>query len=286
MNIRFVNHNGDEVDLMNGAYKIEDSSLFSHSWDYDSNDASTGYGGTIKKFKKGVQTKDITIHIEGVGMESYKQAYDHLMEIVDADVIDEVPGKIYIDDAYMRCYITEGNPSYFVPGLDMCTYKFKFASPYPFWITEMKRSFQKIINGSGGTEEFLDYEHDYNYDYTMPYGGDVIWKVDHYAPCEYEMVIYGPCVDPRVVINGHIYQVYATLDENEYIKVNSRENSVVQYLANGTQRDLYDYRVKITGSLFEPIAPGNIRVVWSGEFGFDLTLFCERSEPRWKIQDS
>lgn len=100
------------------------------------------------------------------------------------------------------------------------------------------------------------------------------------------MIIYGPCVDPRVAINGHIYQVYATLDENDYLKINSRENSVVQYLANGTQRDLYDYRVKITGSLFEPITPGNVRVVWSGEFGFDLTLYCERSEPRWKIQDS
>lgn len=132
----------------------------------------------------------------------------------------------------------------------------------------------------------MDYEHDYGYDYTMPYGGDVIWQVDHYAPCEYEMIIYGPCVDPRVVINGHIYQVYATLDENDYLKINSRENSVVQYLVNGTQRDLYDYRVKITGSLFDPIKPGNVRVVWSGEFGFDLTLFCERSEPRWKIQGS
>ena len=86
--------------------------------------------------------------------------------------------------------------------------------------------------------------------------------------------------------NGHIYQVYVTLDENDYLKINSRENSVVQYLANGTQRDLYDYRVKITGSLFDPITPGNVRVVWSGEFGFDLTLFCERSEPRWKTQDS
>ena len=44
MNIRFVNHNGDEVDLMNGSYKIEDSSLFSHSWDYDSDDALKVWG--------------------------------------------------------------------------------------------------------------------------------------------------------------------------------------------------------------------------------------------------
>ena len=285
MDIRFVNHNGNEVDLMSGAYKIEESSLFSHSWNYDSDDAASGYGGKIKKFRKGVQNREINIHIEGVGMESYKQAYDHIMEIFDEDIIDETAGKLYIDDFYMRCFITDGDPVYFVPGLDMCTYKFKLASEYPFWIHEESRSFPPISSSSEG-ESYLDYEHDYPYDYTMPYGGDVIWKVDHYAPCEYEMIVYGPCVDPRAVINGHIYQVFTTLDENDYVKINSRENSVVQYLANGTQRDLYDYRVKITGSLFEPIMPGNVRVVWSGEFGFDLTLFCERSEPKWKTQNS
>lgn len=285
MDIRFVNHNGNEVDLMSGAYKIEESSLFSHSWNYDSDDAASGYGGKIKKFRKGVQNREINIHIEGVGMESYKQAYDHIMEIFDEDIIDETAGKLYIDDFYMRCFITDGDPVYFVPGLDMCTYKFKLASEYPFWIHEESRSFPPISSSSEG-EAYLDYEHDYPYDYTMPYGGDVIWKVDHYAPCEYEMIVYGPCVDPRAVINGHIYQVFTTLDENDYVKINSRENSVVQYLANGTQRDLYDYRVKITGSLFEPIMPGNVRVVWSGEFGFDLTLFCERSEPKWKTQNS
>ena len=161
----------------------------------------------------------------------------------------------------------------------------KVLADRPVWIIEEKRAFQRITNGIS-EETHLDYEHDYNYDYTMPYGGDVIWHVDHYAPCEYEMVIYGPCVDPSVVINGHTYKVYATLDDNDYLIINSRENSVVHYLSNGTQRDLYDYRAKIGDSLFEPITPGNIRVVWSGEFGFDLTLFCERSEPRWKTQGS
>ena len=129
--------------------------------------------------------------------------------------------------------------------------------------------------------------YDYNYDYTMPYGGDVIWNVDHYAQCEFLMTVFGPCVDPRVVINGHPYQVYVTLDENEYLQIDSRPNAntVVKYAANGIQQDVYDMRAK-QESVFEPITAGNVRVVWPGDFGFDLTLFCERSEPRWKIQGS
>lgn len=285
MDIRFVNHNGNEVDLMGGAYKIEESSLFSHSWHYDSDDAASGYGGKIKKFRKGVQNREINIHIEGVGMESYKQAYDHLMEIFDEDIIDETAGKLYIDDFYMRCFITDGDPVYFVPGLDMCTYKFKLASEYPFWIHEEFRSFPPISSGSEEEESYLDYEHDYPYDYTMPYGGDVIWNVDHYAPCEFLMTVFGPAVDPRVVINGHPYQIYTTLDANEYLQIDSRANTVVKYLANGIQQDIYDYRAK-RESVFDPITPGNISVVWSGEFGFDITLYCERSEPKWKTQSS
>lgn len=117
----------------------------------------------------------------------------------------------------------------------------------------------------------------------MPYGGDVIWNVDHYAPCEFLMTIFGPAVDPRVVINGHPYQVYTTLDANEYLQIDSRANTVVKYLANGIQQDIYDYRAK-QESVFDPITPGNISVVWSGEFGFDITLYCERSEPRWKTK--
>lgn len=285
MDIRFVNHNGNEVDLMSGVYKIEESSLFSHSWNYDSDDAASGYGGKIKKFRKGVQNREINIHIEGVGMESYKQAYDHIMEIFDEDIIDETAGKLYIDDFYMRCFITDGEPVYFVPGLDMCTYKFKLASEYPFWIHEESRSFPPISSGSEGEESYLDYEHDYPYDYTMPYGGDVIWNVDHYAPCEFLMTVFGPAVDPRVVINGHPYQIYTTLDANEYLQIDSRANTVVKYLANGIRQDIYDLRAK-QESVFDPIAPGNISVVWSGEFGFDVTLYCERSEPRWKTQNS
>ena len=69
------------------------------------------------------------------------------------------------------------------------------------------------------------------------------------------------------------------------MQIDSRNNKVIKYAANGTQQDLYDMRAK-QESVFDPIDPGNVRVVWSGGFGFDLTLYCERSEPRWKTQNS
>lgn len=260
-----------------------DGSFHSYKWTPEVIERKVGE--TVTGFTKASKIYQITLTIRGK-LEDRKALIDDITDAFEHDVINVSPGRIYFGDWYIDCFIKDKTTGISGTWNNWTELQIGIYCPYPSWITEEERSFKKIINGSGESEEFLDYEHDYGYDYTMPYGGDVIWQVDHYAPCEYEMIIYGPCVDPRVVINGHIYQVYATLDENDYLKINSRENSVVQYLVNGTQRDLYDYRVKITGSLFDPIKPGNVRVVWSGEFGFDLTLFCERSEPRWKIQGS
>ena len=281
--VRYISSNKKEYNLIGDKMRPTDGIFHEYEWTPEVIERKIGE--TVTGFTKGSKTYQITLTIRGK-LEDRKALIDDLTDAFEHDVISVSPGRIYFGDWYIDCYIKEKTTGISGTWNNWTELVVGVYCPYPSWIAESKRSFPKLISESGESEEFLDYEHDYNYDYAIPYGGDVIWKVDHYAPCEYEMIVYGPCVDPRVVVNGHIYQVYATLDENDYLKINSRENSVVQYMANGTQRDLYDYRVKITGSLFEPIAPGNVRVVWSGEFGFDLTLFCERSEPRWKIQDS
>lgn len=272
---------GEEINLSDGHIKAHIKTAGFYDYEYEVIEIELASGITVDRFDRKSKQYDLILDFRG-NSEERADAAEKFLSLTSQDVINKKIGKLYFKEHYLSCYIISSK--YENAGRARTVRKIAgIYAPRPAWITEAKRSFPKIIGGTGVEEEFLDYVHDYNYDYTMPYGGDVIWQVDHYAPCEYEMIIYGPCVDPRVVINGHIYQVYATLDENDHLRINSRENSVVQYLANGTQRDLYDYRVKTTGSLFDPITPGNVRVVWSGEFGFDLTLFCERSEPRWKI---
>lgn len=64
-----------------------------------------------------------------------------------------------------------------------------------------------------------------------------------------------------------------------------RDNTIVKYRSDGVRQDIYDSRAK-QQSVFDLIAPGNIRVVWPGSFGFDLKLYCERSEPKCKTKGS
>ena len=54
----------------------------------------------------------------------------------------------------------------------------------------------------------------------------------------------------------------------------------MKYRNNGVMVNLFDLRGK-EFSVFEPIPGDVVTVTWNGSFGFDITLFEERSEPAW-----
>lgn len=77
-----------------------------------------------------------------------------------------------------------------------------------------------------------------------------------------------------------MYRVYTTVDDQEYIRINSRENTVQRVKNNGEIINEFNNRGK-DDSIFEPILPGSQTVVWPGTFGFDVILHQERSELKW-----
>ena len=109
--------------------------------------------------------------------------------------------------------------------------------------------------------------------------GNVI--LDHYASCDFLLTIYGPCVNPRIVIGNNLYEVKTKLDAGEYMLIDSRAGTVVRVRTNGVKVNEFDNRVTNPNSPFEKIQPGYNLVGWDGSFGFDLLLFIERSEPAW-----
>ena len=274
---------GEELELSGGNIRahIKTAGLYDYEWEVNATTELTR--SKIKNFGKKAKKYEITLDFRG-NQEERANAAEKLYELSERDIVKMTPGRLIFKDHYLTCYIIGGEigTSKLKRAVEKTVYVY---APYPFWIREESRSFPPISPGEQQDDACLDYEHDYSYDYTMPYGGDVIWKVDHFSPCEFLMTVFGPAADPRVVINGHPYQIYTTLDTNEYLQIDSRNNQVIKYLANGIQQDIYDLRAK-QESVFDPITSGNISVVWPGDFGFDLTMFCERSEPRWKTRNS
>lgn len=293
MEFSYVNNRGERIDLSDYPYIFQEGSLLDWTYTYStdslaSRDVTYGYKMAAKSTPvKLAVLCDYTIPLEQRKQE-WKAAVDHLCDVISADVADDKNGKLYTDTGfYLSCKIIGSQKSDWRMGLPIMFNTLSVLSDNPVWIREETKEFfpQSETSEPSAEDDGLDYPYDYPYDYTAQKIGTADWYIDHYDSSEFMMTIFGPCVNPRILIDGYPYEVFDTLENNEYIVIDSRNNSVVKYLANGNTQDLYDLRAK-EQSIFEPIPSGNINLSWSGAFGFNITLFIERNEPRWRTKSS
>lgn len=278
--IQYISSSGETFDLLNFKTRLKDANFHNYAWEYDSIEQQ--YGIDITKFRKAAKEYEASVIFRG-SIEERKRNLNRFLEASERDIINKAPGKVLYEDYYIRAYVISSS-TYPYDGADWTQKDVVFLCPYSFWIDEETRSFLPAQNTSSDAE-FLGYPYGYDYDYSAPDATDILWAVNHFAPCEFLMTIYGQANNPLVTINGHPYQVFAELETGEYMTIDSRGNTVQKHLPDGTTANLYNSRAR-QESIFTPIESGSIRVVWSGEFGFDITLFCERSEPRWKTNGS
>ena len=152
-----------------------------------------------------------------------------------------------------------------------------FQAPALEWIREVKKSFfpqEEKASISG-----MDFPFDFSFDFAADKRGVEQWDVEHITSSDFRMTIFGPCINPRILINGYPYEVIATLEKNEYMVIDSIEQTVTKYMENGTAVNMFDYR-GYDYSVFEKISSGLLTLNWSGDFGFDLILFLKRREAR------
>lgn len=148
----------------------------------------------------------------------------------------------------------------------------------PVWRKEEKYSFggatNPVYNADG-----LEYPYDFKYDFAG-LGESCFISNEGYTGADFEFVIYGACENPVISIGFQTYAVYTTLETGEYIIINSVMKKIYKVKNNGERVNLFHLRDK-TFDIFKKIPPGISTAAWSGAFGFDLTLYIERSEPPW-----
>lgn len=273
MNIKYVNHLNEELDLSGVPYLLQNCDAFDYSWEpsmvarSDNKSKVESFKRTSKKFTAELLIKD----------DDFTAAVNRFFEITEKDIVANELGRLVLESGeYLPCFITESKHTGFHLRNRWDNRQLAILSPHPFWVKEITRTFLPGI--STMEQQYLDYDHDYNYDYASGVIIDEL-NVPHYSACDFEMVIYGPCDNPRVVIGDNVYEVFDTISSGEYIVIDSRKHSVVKYRTNGTTLNLYDMRGK-KRSVFDKIPAGNSSVSRNSEFGFDLKLFIERSEPK------
>lgn len=278
MEVYYINHKGQKIDLGHSPYQLQIGNLFDSSNKYDGNCFR------ISRVYKEITTISTCVTIDAPSEKEFYAAVDQFFEIIETDTAAGVQGRLYIGDMYLKCNVISSSKSFWKETFRGMENTIKLLVPYPYWCREISKSFLKIGSGAVIRSEdiYLQYPVAYPYRYTMPQNAGFISN-DHYTDCDFKMIIYGPCTDPAIRINGHLYEVKATLYAGEYILIDSRENTVVRYLIDGRTRNLFNQRNK-ESNLFQKISAGRCAILWNAAaFGFDLTLFQERSEPAWNL---
>lgn len=137
------------------------------------------------------------------------------------------------------------------------------------------------------SEFFLDYPHNFSYDFSkIAAAGSIESSV--LSPSDVHLVIYGPAVNPYIIVGDNKYQANVTVPSGGYLTVDGREKTIVLTLADGTTQNAFSYGVRGGGQgggtyIFEPVPPGVQEVTYSGSFGFDLGWYEEEGEPPWSL---
>lgn len=233
-------------------------------FDADWTESSSGY------------EKTIDIDVFG-NREQFASNMEHLYSIIAVDAEEDTYGGLYVNDTFLRCRIQTSKKSSW-KGYVYSEVELTFTAPELAWVKEEKKMFPPQAESAAA--DGLDFPFDFPFDFADARKGSATWEIDHVTASDFQMIVYGPCVNPRILINDQVREVFTTLESNEYMIIDSRDYTVYKYLANGTVQDLFDNR-GLEQSVFEKIPSGLLRINWSGDFGFDLTLFLERREAQW-----
>lgn len=284
MEIYYKNNSGRILNFMQWPYKISESDILGYEWSYTGTEyTGNKNGGAISAIRKKIAKTTLTVAVSAISKADYAQALRNLLGVTEADILNNSPGRLYVGDYYYPCYIYGSDKKEWERMSTFLENKLKVVSSYPLWCREQQKSFLRGNPAAAGeTDEYLFYPVAYPYRYSLPHDAGFL-NNDHYAACDFRLIVYGPCTNPAIRINGHLYQVTAVLYAGDYLQIDSRDNTVVRRRADGRVENLFNQRNK-GSELFEKIPAGRCAVTWSTEaFGFDIILYQERSEPEWNL---
>ena len=275
--IYYENNNGTRMDLDNWPVVIKDiTELYGKEWKYSATENVNANRKKLDKFYRTGMSKKITLQVYADTKEEYCDVMDQLNEITDIDIIEKKPGKLWVGDYYLECYITELNPKeydeiFYTVDVDATVEAFT-----SYWIGKKTYTFHSYGITSSDNKR---YPGKYPYRYANGMASNYLIN-PNYTSSNFRMIIYGPVVSPQVTIGSNTYLVNITLETGEYLRIDSRSRTIVKVLKNGEEMNAYHCRSK-GREFFQKIQPGRQMVSWTGKFEFDITVIEERSIPKW-----
>lgn len=267
--LKYKNHVNEVIDFgVNGVY-VNSNALHDYEWKI------TSQGNKITTLTYAVQTRKLPVIIMCSSEEEGIAIRNKLFETFEKDVLALQHGKIIIGNYYFKCYVTKSTKSDYQKNKRYMSLTLTLSSDYPYWVKESKKSF----GVPGETSEGLDYPFDFAFDYFTDVSKTELSN-PNFVSSSFKLIIYGTCSNPTINIAGHTYQVNCDVGANEYLTIDSTAKKIFVTKNDGTTTNQFNNRNK-QSYIFEKIPAGKNVVIWDGDFGFDIILMEERSEPKW-----
>ncbi len=269
--LKYQNHLNEVYEFGKDGIFVKTNDLHDYEW------AVTQRGNRIAAIDYAVSKRKLPVTIICQTEEDGIKARNRLMEVTEKDVLAMKHGRIIIGDYYFRCFVTKSEKKQSQWSRRHMEVTLTLISDFPYWVKESTHIFRKLGEGSGGKN--LDHSHDLPYDYFSGMGNKKLNNAAFVAT-NFRMTIYGACTCPVVYIAGHAYQVECEVGVGEHLTIDSIKKTITLTAVDGTVTNVFNLRNR-DSYIFEKIPPGQNSVIWSGNYGVDVTLLEERSEPKW-----
>lgn len=249
-----------------------ENGLLSHEWETeDLNDRIASLS------KRGVKERSFDGLFLGSTSNECMEERKRVCQLFDEDIINQSPGRIYIGDNFLNCYINK---------VEITSVSRDMKS--------MKATFGIVFDDSNWHREvpyFFDEEETKIVDdwvLAYPRGYPMGYSLEAYAasmqntgklPASMILEVYGPVSSPGIYIGGKLYAVDVNLRENERLLVNQLDRTIVKIYEDGQKQSFFANR---RSGIFEPLPSGELVVAWLQKCSFKIDLIESYSSPYWR----
>lgn len=270
--LKYKNHVNEVFEFGKDGIFVNTNDLHDYEW------TVTKKGNRIVALNRDVSKRQLPVIIicdtEAKGI----AARNRLLEVVEKDVLAMKHGQIILGDYYFKCFVTKSQKKNYLSTKRWMEVTLTLTTDFPYWVKEETFIFRKLGEG-GGDGKNLDFSFDFPHDYFSGFENKQMHNTG-FVGANFKMILYGPCKNPSVMVADHTYQVNCEVGSGEYLTIDSAAKKIYLTAVDGTTTNVFNLRNK-DSYIFEKIPPGNNLVTWEGDFGVDITLLEERSEPKW-----
>ena len=256
---------------------MQTTGLFDWQWNISAYDRAIRDGGRAVAARRPVQDRTVVLDVFADTQVDHNAAIDRLHNVLEYDLCTLTPGKLWINDRYVRCFATASVKTidrdwstYTVVGVTL-----KLISPA--WVKEETVTVLPVTTAT----DTADKKYPGKYPYKYSEGGSVARFVnDTAAPAPMILKIFGVCDNPSVYIGENEYSVNTSISAGSYVVIDQRDKSIYRVGQSGTRTNIFNLRKKSVDN-FQYAPSGSLTVSCSGQFACEVTFLTQRSEPEW-----